>query len=170
VSVYGNSLTFHLGLVRFIVVRVTQQTILGCVRHLHPSPTDLNFIVSGCQRVRSPHRIALGENLTGSVRHWAIPHEVSITCEQVLIVDDADSACSDKLLDAVVSPLWRPGAIPTQRVFAGRAVPVWQLRRMLYVAAAFTVAMAATRPESAHGDDAHPAGLLTIRNSGIGAV
>lgn len=38
---------------------------------------------------------------------------------------------------------------------------------MLDLAAAFTVAMAATRPEGVHGDDAHPAKLLTIQESGM---
>ena len=39
---------------------------------------------------------------------------------------------------------------------------MWQLRRMLYVAAAFTVALAATGPEGAHS-----AKLLTIAEGGV---
>lgn len=38
---------------------------------------------------------------------------------------------------------------------------------MLYVAAAFAIAMAAPRPEGAHGDDAHAAELLTIQEGGM---
>lgn len=39
---------------------------------------------------------------------------------------------------------------------------VWQLPRILSFAAALTVAVAATGPEGAHGDDAHAPESLTI--------
>jgi hypothetical protein len=63
--------------------------------------------------------------------------------------------------------LRRQGAIPSQRLSAGRAVPVWQLLRMLYPATAIAVAMAATSPEGAHGGDSHAAELLTVQNGGM---
>ena len=49
----------------------------------------------------------------------------------------------------------------------GRAVPVWQLPCMLYLATAIAGAMAATGPEGAHRGDAHTAELLTIQNGGL---
>jgi hypothetical protein len=42
---------------------------------------------------------------------------------------------------------------------------MWQLPRVLHLAAAYTVAVAATKPESEHGDDAHTAELLTNQKS-----
>jgi hypothetical protein len=45
-------------------------------------------------------------------------------------------------------------AIPPQRLFAERAMPVWQRPRILHLAAACTVAMAATRPKGLHGEEA----------------
>jgi hypothetical protein len=62
------------------------------------------------------------------------------------------------------------GKAPYQRVFTGRAVPLWQLRRMLYLAAAFPVAMAATRPEGAHGKDAQAAELLAVQNGDMASA
>lgn len=44
---------------------------------------------------------------------------------------------------------------------------MWQLPRILYVAAAFTIAMAAIRAESAHGGNAHAAELLIIQEGGM---
>lgn len=38
---------------------------------------------------------------------------------------------------------------------------------MLYLAAASAIAMAAPMPEGAHGNDAHPAELLTIQEGGM---